>query len=1466
MAEEFSVLVGIDSSLAKKGAKEFDMASKKVSNSADKMNKNVKQSEKAMVGMGNAAFRLKRALGIIGVTGFAAAMASATRAAVAFEGAMAEVNTLIDQETFGSIDKLSTAVKDLSKEFGQAPVTQAKALYQVISAGAKDAAEAQETLRAANKLAVGGITDVATAADGLTSIMNAYGLGAEEATNISDAMFVAMKAGKTTIGELSAAVGQLAPLAAATGTSIDEMLAATAALTKGGLSTSTAMAGLRAALSNVIKVTPQASKVAEGLGLEFSAAALETKGLAAFMADLQEKTGGNSAVLAQLFGSVEAVNAIMALTSEQGGAAMSEIMDNMANKAGETDVALQKVNESAEQQAKILKESLAVEWINLGNEGLKFIGPLLTKVNENFDAIVSVVRTLTKVTIAYLVIAKGIPIVMTASAAASTAMAGAFGLQAAAAAASIPPLTGMALAILRVQQAFIVVAVAMAAWQLGTWLHENVAGVRIFAAMFIGQLDKIRLAFGLAFKAIPLVIEIAIAEAVQFIKNGVGEMLDFLASVFDNIPGAGDIALGLLEASEELQSGTADVQGLKDELVTLNDEFANSITAIESNIQSMVDYETELAGATSKSAGLKAGLVEVADTLEDVEEATEGAAGALPKLESLGKTAVKQWKVLKNVIDPVAAATDKYNSELILLRAVAKTAEGATLNLAKAEKTLKDAYDDTIESITGAKKKAQELADARKSGIRQLELLRAGENKVKRAIVEHQHAIEDLKLSEEFLALTHAEQIEWLDRLDKAHMTNVETLGLACEAADKMVECQGDAAKRLQTLWERGLENIQDSFADAFKGLLTGAESSFDGILDAFKDMIANMLAAWAAAGVMNMISGQSFGAGGNSLMNVFSSGIQSGVAGGGGGGGGIGGIGGGGGLSGLFAEGSALGDAWGAFAAGAVTFFEGAAAFVGIGESSINGLLLVQSNSGLGGVGASSTAIGAEAGGTAGAGAAAAGGAIGAITGLVVDKIFGGRGDALRNAIFSTVGGIIGSIWGPVGSLIGGAIGSLVDNLIGGAEKLEKAILTLNVQGDQLNAMTETIISKQKSFFRGKKYTTTLNNVSEEFGAIETLFQDFSLGLLTAAESLGGSAAGFLDNFSFERELNVKGKKPEEIKKMVTAYVEDLLFATGQAFVAGLEGVDQFITDTLELFAGAITTNYENIAPGFDEEAIRNAGGLGATIGEMVRQAKAQQDEEGNDLQSASSQRLEELVRAISALAGIGGALNLDLQEVVQTAFDEQNITATDSYARMKEGFAELLATYDGSIESLETLAAATGVLVGAQAQLVGAFEEVRRAITDMFGDTAQTIREALLNEEELYDLRQTQVDNLVSQLETATDPAEIARISEEINALTLDSFNMLDEGQQQDMGADFLTFLDEVTALANERIEAGIMSVEQDQANLELEVSAQLINVAAEIQAQAAADFAAAVNDFRQVIGGGGGGGTGGGEVHLK
>lgn len=357
---------------------------------------------------------------------------------------LAKVSTIAD-ETVLSMDEISAGAMEVSNDTGVAFADFNEALYQTISATG-DTANAIGYTEIAAKAAKGGFTDTATAVDGLTTIMNSYGLsGVENMQKVSDMMLMTQNYGKTTFGELASSMGQVIPITSQLNMSIEEVMSIMATLTKNGIGTSEAVTGLKAALSNIISPSTEAAKAAELLGLDFSASALQSKGMTGVMddvkaalqqaspefAELSEKVAVNKSRLAELeeqgeksseeyknlkketkgmeqsmetlaqaadspiggfatlFGSVEGLNSMMVLTSDTGAKDMQGAMDAMKGSAGATEEAFNKMNNS--DLGKIKKElnKLKNTGIEVGNkllplvtQAVGFVGELAEKFSK----------------------------------------------------------------------------------------------------------------------------------------------------------------------------------------------------------------------------------------------------------------------------------------------------------------------------------------------------------------------------------------------------------------------------------------------------------------------------------------------------------------------------------------------------------------------------------------------------------------------------------------------------------------------------------------------------------------------------------------------------------------------------------------------------------------------------------------------------------------------------------------------------------------------------------------------------------------------------------------------------------------------------------------------------------------------------------------------------------------------------
>lgn len=292
----------------------------------------------------------------------------ATVKAAEFGENLANVSTLGVQD-LGALDE---GTRDLAVNFGIDLNDAAKAMYETISAGIPEDA-AIMVMEQAARGAQAGVGSLGDALDLGTSVMNAWNIKGKDAAGTAAEMekIMGMAAtaafkGKTTFAEMATSIGQVAPVMASAGVSTDEFFAAVSALTATGKPTSSAMLQLQQAVSNVIKPSKEASELAEELGIEFNAAALESKGLAGFLDSVKEATGGNVEQMGILFGSVEALGAALSLTGAQSDIfkeSITEMSNAQTNLANMTDAF---IKNNPGQALKVAKAALQELFIMIG--------------------------------------------------------------------------------------------------------------------------------------------------------------------------------------------------------------------------------------------------------------------------------------------------------------------------------------------------------------------------------------------------------------------------------------------------------------------------------------------------------------------------------------------------------------------------------------------------------------------------------------------------------------------------------------------------------------------------------------------------------------------------------------------------------------------------------------------------------------------------------------------------------------------------------------------------------------------------------------------------------------------------------------------------------------------------------------------------------------------------------------------
>lgn len=257
---------------------------------------------------------------------------------------MAKVSTLVDTNVV-SLQQLSNGIRQISDETGMSVTELAEAEYQAISASV-DTAHVTDFVRTAAIAAKAGFTDTTTAIDGLTTVLNSYGMSAENAGKITDQMLMTQNLGKTTFGDLAQGIGSVATAASLAKVSTDDLFASMAILTKNGVQTSEAFTGFQGILSAVSKQSQQTVKTAAALGLDFTPEHLGQVGWIKFLEEVKAKVGDDQTAIQRLFGRVEAANAFKVLTKDLGQ--LKDAQRAMGDSMGATELAFNKMLTPAE--------------------------------------------------------------------------------------------------------------------------------------------------------------------------------------------------------------------------------------------------------------------------------------------------------------------------------------------------------------------------------------------------------------------------------------------------------------------------------------------------------------------------------------------------------------------------------------------------------------------------------------------------------------------------------------------------------------------------------------------------------------------------------------------------------------------------------------------------------------------------------------------------------------------------------------------------------------------------------------------------------------------------------------------------------------------------------------------------------------------------------------------------------------
>jgi TP901 family phage tail tape measure protein len=276
-------------------------------------------------------------------------------------------------------NQIKQQIKSMAVSFGKATSDIADAYYNILSASF-EVSEAMKVMRAAAIGSVAGMTDLATSTKVITAILNAYGMEADNALNVSDKLFAMVKRGVFTYQDLAKYIGNVLPVASQMGVSLEQVGAALTTSTRQAVSLRKSTTALSRFMTAFAQPTRKAADIAEKYGFQLNTATLRAYGLTGIMEKLKNATAEELVVLS---GSKRAFRFVAAAANDTEGQFrdLKEIIDS----SGDSMEAFNKMSKTTQFRLDKMNEAVKGFGESMGQAATKLLYDALKKLGIDVD-------------------------------------------------------------------------------------------------------------------------------------------------------------------------------------------------------------------------------------------------------------------------------------------------------------------------------------------------------------------------------------------------------------------------------------------------------------------------------------------------------------------------------------------------------------------------------------------------------------------------------------------------------------------------------------------------------------------------------------------------------------------------------------------------------------------------------------------------------------------------------------------------------------------------------------------------------------------------------------------------------------------------------------------------------------------------------------------------------------------------
>lgn len=431
-------------------------------------------------------------------------------------------------------------------------------------------------------------------------------------------------------------------------------------------------------------------------------------------------------------------------------------------------------------------------------------------------------------------------------------------------------------------------------------------------------------------------------------------------------------------------------------------------------------------------------------------------------------------------------------------------------------------------------------------------------------------------------------------------------------------------------------------------------------------------------------------------------------------------------------------------------------------------------------------------------------GAGIGFGIGTVGAQLFGNGRNNTGMQIGGTIGGMIGSAFGPIGSIVGSVLGSAIGSLFksGGGPKAGGFAATAGLNLGPLFAADNN------------RYFTPNASDAEMRKIVDTTAKTFG-ALYGGLGGAGGSQFGLAVGFDTDPEGTANNRAH------VGAFINGRQVYNYESGDDALGRDPELLQQTLEL------ETRRALLAGLQ------ASDLPADIAAVLNSVSAA---------TASTDTIDNVLQLAAALRTVTAVLDADPLDDALDAIARAGQSAYSALADTAGAFEDLIHAYDGTTDASKAIEEATVGYYNALVSVVAGIEQLRTSIGSMFDDTIRDLMLQTLDDSGKKRYYQDQISQLYGQLGTATDPADVDRITKQINEYMRAAFGLLTPEEQHGLLQQYIDFANQVQGLADQRLQAAEEQAQARADQLFTQLRETLTGAANDMKAAAAQQASAA------------------------